>query len=408
MANFIEDGAYQNAVTGLGTLEMDKTEHTLATPYRQANLKELARMKMQDGIANTIVSDIPQVAFMNEPSIIGDDAGIVIKEAYQKGLLEALQMAGEEQRLTGGAVIITEYDDGTDLKDAPKERAKITGYRVYSSGEVNLSPEDFDGDEPKHFRIIRLDGVEKIVNVNRCTVIHGIRLPGVLGSASIRERFFGASALKPVEKALKDLATVTGSIVNMATETGTLLMSLDGLNEMLSKPDSGIHDLHQLLSTIKLSMNSMRAAFAGANDKFEILSHNFSGLPETIQKLMILVSAKAKIPMSILFGQTATGLSQTNAGDLKEYAKEIDSWRRRYIYKPACKLFSEIGKRNCGIECSEFNWGTIDTRTIEEELNARKTQEETLLSYLNAGVLSAEEIRKAVFENGHSFEVSVK
>lgn len=407
------DGAYTNLVTGLGNAGMDKTEHTMATPYAAANLEELARMQMQDGLADIIACDPVETAFMNEPTLVGDDGGEILEAAMQTGIVEAIQSAAEEQRLTGGAIVVREYEgedfgDGHTPQEAPGQGWKISGFRVYGAGEIKLNASDFDGDRPANFPVRLMDGTEIRIHPARCTVFHGKRLPGSLKAAGcIREKFFGTSALRPVEKALKDLATVTGAVVNMASETGTLLVSLDGLNEMLSKPDCGVNDVHRLMSLVKMSMNSMRAAFAGPNDKFQILSHNFGGIPEVMQKLMVLTAAKSRIPMSILFGQSATGLAQTNEGDAKAYAKTVNSWRQRYIYSPAAELFADFARRNFGKEVNGFTWGTIDTRTVTEELDARKKESEIDTAAINMGVLTPDEVRKARYENGHSFELSV-
>lgn len=408
------DGAYTNLVTGLGDAGIDKTERTVATPYTPADLRELARMQMQDGLADIIVSDPAEAAFMNDPTLVGDETGEIYEEAVRVGLLEAIQSAGEEQRLTGGAVVVTEYEEERAgvtppaLHEPPSDRWRVSGYRVYGAGEIDLRAEDFLGDDPVRFPVRLMDGREIAVHPSRCAVFHGKRLPGALTAAgNVREKFFGTSALRPVEKALKDLATVAGSAVNMAAETGTLLVSLDGLNEMLSKPDCGVNDVHKLISLVKLCMSSMRATFAGPNDKFQILSHNFNGIPDVLQKLMVLTAAKSRIPMSILFGQSATGLAQTNEGDSKAYAKTVDSWRQRYIYKPAAALFGDFARRNFGKDVPGFTWGGIDTRTISEELEARKRESEIDAAAINMGVLTPDEVRRARYANGHSFELSV-
>lgn len=408
------DGAYTNLVTGLGDSSMDKTEATAASPYTPANLEELARMQMLDGLADIVTCDPAETAFMNEPTLVGDDDGEVLDAAMRAGLVEAIQSAGEEQRLTGGAIVVREYEEevsgeGPSLGEPPRPGWKIAGFRVYGAGEVNLRAGDFAGDSPVRFPVRLLDGGEVGIHPARCVAFRGKRLPGALRtSGSVRELFFGTSALRPVEKALKDLATVTGTVVNMAAETGTLLVCLDGINEMLAKPDSGINDVHRMMSLVKLCMNSMRATFAGPNDKFEILNHNFGGLPEVVQKLMVLTAAKSRIPMSILFGQSATGLAQTNEGDAKAYAKMVNAWRQRYIYRPAADLFADFARRNFGREIPGFTWGTIDARTIAEELDARKKESEIDSTAINLGILTADEVRKARYGHGHSFELSVE
>ncbi len=405
----IDDGAYENLATGLGMASMDKSESLRAKHYVPANVQELASMKVNDGIASFIVDGPSEIALMNDISIVGDDGGEALKLFDGLGLRRAVKRAGSETRLTGGAVVATEYEGDTPeaAAEPPRPGARVAGYRVYSAGCVDLRTEDFDGDEPRLFRVRRIDGRYVEVNADRCTVFHGTELPDVLFGAGLSERYFGTSALAPVAQSLKELAAVSGAIFNMAQETGVLLMRMSNLNMLLSKPDCGINDIHKLMSLTKLTMNSMRAVFAGKDDGFEILNHSFAGLSDVWQKAMNLVSSRSRIPVSVLFGQSATGLAQTNEGDLKAWAQTVGSWRSDFLYRPACRLLSDLTRRNLGRELSEFSWGAVDEMTLKETLEAKKLQADTLRSYCDIGVLSPQEIRSGVFENGHGWEVSV-
>ena len=111
----IRDGAYGNFVTGMGRRDTDKTENTFVNPYAGTDIVELARIKVQDGIAARIVECVPETAFKEPVTITGDSSGKVFKEASAVGLFEALQLAGEYQRLTGGALIVSEYENEYDI-----------------------------------------------------------------------------------------------------------------------------------------------------------------------------------------------------------------------------------------------------------------------------------------------------
>lgn len=406
----VNDGAYENMATGLGKKETDKSANIRVAAYTPAKLPELASMKVQDGIAAFIVDGVPEASLMNDIAITNDGEGNALKLANKIGLIRAIKEAGSEMRLTGGALVVTEYE-GDSIETIGKEppaNAKVKSYRVYSAGMVDLQNGDFSGEEPEYFNVILLDGKTRKIHPSRCTVFKGPKLPDVLSDVSLRERYFGVSALYPVEQSLKELAAVSGAIINMAQETGTLLLRLSDLNMMLSKPDCGVEDIHKVMSLLKLCMNSMRAGFAGKDDGFDILSHNFAGLPEVWTKSMALVSARSRIPMSILFGQSATGLAQTNEGDIKAWSQYVDMWRNNYLYAPSCQLLRDLTRRNHTEMLEEFVWGSVDEMTLKEMLEARKLQAETLDIYFKDGALFPDEMREGVFVNGHSWEISVK
>ncbi len=404
----MDDGAYVNAVTGMGTLAAEKAAHTRAAPYARADLRELARMKVQDGIAAAIVECVPDAAFRHEIAVVGDSDGSALRDATRAGLAQALRSAGEAQRLTGGALVVAEYDgDGTDsLAEPPRDGERVTGLRVYSAGCVRLDPGDFEGDEPRLFHVRRLDGTEASVSAARCVPVKGKPLPDVL-SGDLGEAYFGTGFLRPCEQAVKDLASAYASAVEMVQETGLSVFRLDSLDQMVSKPDGGIADLQRLMSTVKLGMGSMRAVYLGAGDQFEMKSHSFAGIPEILQKLANRVSAVSRIPISVLFGQGATGLAQTNDGDMRAFADTVDAWRQNYMYRPACRLLADFSRRNLGRELSEFDWGPVSVMTETERNDAMAKQADYLVKYMQAGVIMPEEVREAVFVNGHSFDVSV-
>lgn len=409
----IDDGAYENFATGLGQAGFDKTEETRAAGYAGANLKELARMVVHDGVADRIVTLVPEAAFAQDVTIIGDEKGEVLDLADGLGLFDALESAGEKQRLTGGAVIVTEYSDvitNEDLKRPPKIGATIFGYRVYSAGSVELNRGDFYGDDPKTFTIRKIDGSSVVVDASRVTVIHGKELPQELSGASLKEAYFGVSSLKKCESNLKKYANVMGSVAVMASETGAKLFSLENFNELLMRPNGeGVKSAKEIISLVSYSLNSCRSAFMGANDKITFMAHNFAGLPDIIREYKSAISADCGIPESILFGRTSTGLAQTNEGDLKTFTELCHKWRKRYLYRPAMKLIADLAKRNLKQALSgSFTWGAIDVMTEKELIEARAKQADTLTKYYNVGAISADEIRNGVFVNGHTFDINLE
>lgn len=409
MAERFLDGAYVNGITGAGLKMSDKSAHTRAEVYTPADLKELANMVVGDGVADRIVSFVPETAFENDFTITGDSDGSIFKECSDSGLIEALQEAGECQRLTGGAIVVTEYDElGDNLMNEPMDKAGITGYRVYSAGSVELDRNDFVGDNPRFFRIRRIDSETVDINPSRVTVFKGKKLPDVLRGSSIRETFFGTSALKPCEKSLKDLADIMTSGVNMAMENGLSVFNFDGFEQIFHGEDCGASKISQMMSIIKLSMSTMRAVLLGSKDKVEFKSHNFAGMPELMQKYINQVCADSGFPVSILFGQSATGLAQTNKADVDAFCGLAEKWRSRYMYKPSCRLVKDLARRNKSKDASEFTWGPTTAMSVLEKIDAFYKQAQGIKIYHDVGSITPDEIRENVFVNGHSWDISVK
>lgn len=57
---------------------------------------------------------------------------------------------------------------------------------------------------------------------------------------------------------------------------------------------------------------------------------------------------------------------------------------------------------------SEFVWGGVQSMSIKEELEAKKLQVDTLGIAQDKGWIEPESVRKSLFVNGHSWNVSVE
>lgn len=401
----MQDAAYVNKILGTGT-DLDKIEHTKVAPYVPADIDALNAMVANDGVADCVCTIVPESAFREDIAIVGDNGGEILKEYDEKGLKMALIEAGEIQRIEGGSIIVTMYDGSTKIDTPPRPSEKITGYRVFGAGDLELKSEDFVKDVPRLYRVVMLDQSTVSIDPSRVTVFKGKRLSRRFAKYSLREAFFGRSFLQVGVDDLKSHAGTKKAVANMAHETGTVMAALDGLNEMRNaKNEKGNSVLIDFLTDVKLAMNNMRMAIVGSTDKLEILNHNFTGLPEILREQKGDIAADYHIPASILFERTATGLSQNNDADIQAYSEYVDNWRRRYMYKPACTLIKDLAQRNLNKAINEFTWGAVHVMSLLETLNAKKIQSETLKNYYDVGSIDSDTIHDAVFKNGHSWEV---
>ena len=408
-----DSGAYASLITGLGTVD-DKTESVYANPNIIQDDIELARMFVKDGLASRVASCVPEAAFKNDISIIGDTDGKTQKALYKIGLLDACTDAGIWTRLFGGAVIVTLYEGKTLFNQPPLDSEKVTGYKVFSSAAVDLNDSDFVKlpeskyyNDVEFFKCRKPDGIYETIHASRVTVVKGRLAPDNL-DLDARRYYFGFSIVQMVEDALKSLgASITG-MSNMLAESGISIFSMDGFVEMLSRPN-GEAKIRERISLTKRCMSSMRAVFGDKNDTFQMLSHNFAGIPESLKILMMICSARSEIPVSILFGQTATGLSQTNEADVKAYEALVEKWRTKTLYRPMCSIISDFTRRNIGSkESSEFEFGSVSTMTQTERLNTLKIQTDIMKILFDMGVKIPDEIEKIMFKNGDAskFEVN--
>lgn len=412
-----KDGAYLNSLTGLGMLKNDKNAHTKANPYNAVqDDMELANMYLQDGLATTIADAYPEHALADDIKIVGDESGNILKGLDAIGFTDSVIEAGTMARLFGGAAILTLYDGNTPFWKKPRPNEKVIGYKVYSSADFSLSNEDYVTDrlspyynEIELFKLNLENGKQIKVHASRLTIFHNKKAPRILKNINFNQRFFGCSSVKEVDDSLKDLGASMGGVANMMSENGLKIFSLSGLTQMLSRPDSGVKSVQERMSVVNMALSTYRSLFQDKDDSFAMISHNFTGVPEIIRLMMVMVCARSKIAMSILFGQTITGLAGTNDGDLKTFYGDVKRWRRKVLYRNMCKLITDYGHRNLGNEgLSEFSFAPLGSLTEKEYVDTKKTQAETCEKFFNMGAMTSQEARKCALENGGTFELSVQ
>ena len=411
------DSAYRNAMTGLGMLRNDKTAHTKANLLNLSqDDMELAAMYLQDGIATTIATAFPETALADDIKIFGDENGEILKSMESIGFTDGVIEAGSMSRLFGGSAVMTLYDGSTPFWKAPRPNEKVVGYRVYSAPDFVIGNEDYVTDrtspyynEIELFKLNLENGRQIKVHESRLTILRNKKAPRILKNLSFNQKFFGCSSVKEVDDSLKDLGSTMGSVANMMSENGVKVFSLSGLMQMLSRPDSGVKSVQERMSIVNMAISAYRSIFQDKDDKFDMVSHNFTGVPEIIRLMMVMACARSKIPMSLLFGQTITGLSGTNDGDLKTFYGDVNRWRKKVFYRPMCKLITDYCNRNGKKKgLVDFDFAPLGTLTGKEYVDAKFVQAQTCEKLFNMGAITSDEVRENTLENGGTFELSVK
>jgi len=409
----INDGALQNVMTGLGTVA-DKSEGITATAaVFSVNEDQLANLYAGYRLASGVCDMVPEAALESDISITNDTDGSTFKALSALGLFEEVIQAGAWARAFGGGLIITKYEGKNEISKPPADSEKVTGYQVFSSAAVEMNDDDLKAadevslaEDPEVIRIMNRSGEYIEVHKSRITVIKGITCPDHRTNDA-KLRFFGISFLHQVEKEIKAIGASISGVSHMLQENGIKVFGFKGISDILSHPD-GEAKLRERITLTKANISAFNATYGDADDGFDLVSHTFTGIPDTLKVVMMFVSAITGIPVSILFGQTATGLSQTNEGDIKAYRSLVGRWRSKFLYRPMCKMISDYNRRNLGKkEDCEFEWGDIMPASNTEKLEQLKLWTESVEKLWNMDALNPIEIRKMLV-NGFDPNISIE
>ena len=410
------DGAYENFVTGMGTMGADKDEHThVRIGITRPRYSELSSQYAKDGIVRRI-AQMPAVKALKTPITINDDPeGETFKSLSKLGMFDAVRKAGTWSRLHGGAIVVTIYDnDGDDLSVPPRKSAKVSGYRVYSVSELQLVESSLVSDvssdyygKVEKWPVKLRNGRIIEIHDSRVTMFKGVQIPQETDT-DIDTYLFGISEVEAANNGILKLAPTFGGISNMLQENGIGVFSLANFSSMLAS-QGGYDKARNRMSLIKLGMSTMRAVVQDKDDHFEMKSHSMADVPESVKMLMAYVSSLTGMPVSILFGNMVSGLSSTNDGDIRQMNDLVEQWREDCLYVPMCKMLSEYRNRNEGKAGDhDFQFGSVTQMTEKEKADLRNANVDAAQKLYNMGCFSAKEIRENILVNGGQFDLTVK
>lgn len=412
------DGAWVNAVTGMGT-GMDKDSHTRVAggSYRVPH-RDLAAAYVGDGIVRRLAR-VPAEKALKEPvTIVGDEGGETYEALSRLGLFDAVVEAGSLARLHGGAAVVTVYSgDGRSpgaLGSAPGAREEVVGWRVYSPYDMELMDSDFDRDpasprfgEPASFPLRLRDGTHLRLHWGRVTVFHGPQVPGAVDCDACTS-FYGASDVLPAMDAVARIPAAMAAVSNLMQRNGTMVFRIAGLGQ-IEQLEDGQRIIHNRVTDMTARMGSMRAVLLDGTDAFESVAASLGGVPEVLKQLYAHVSSVTGIPVSVLFGDTATGLSSTNEGDIRQMDELVERWRQKCLYAPLCSLVTDFRNRNerkVGGHALQF--GPVSQSTEREKAEMLKQRADAMRVLYDIGAVTAAEVRENLLVGGGNADITVE
>lgn len=416
----VRHDGWTNIVSSMGT-NRDKSTHTRYTPDNTIPLDTLAAAYAGDGLCASII-DIFADDFTrewgtieNEP--LDEDGQGVISTALEK--LDAkgsVNLAKKWARLYGGALLIIGALDGnTPDKPLNIEAIKSIEYlKVLDVGDIILGNCKFNKDEtsPEYGKIetyavqyrINDEYIQRTIHASRCIPFFGKKAPMLRGGVGLRPeaRYWGISELQAVWPALRAFQNAYGATSSVLNELSIGKFKFADLDEMLAE-DGGkrFQARMQAINDMKSVINSV---MMGTDEEFLRDTISLSGIPDVLDRYMMLLSAVTRYPVTKLFGRSPSGLNATGESDIKNYYDSVRAVQNAdwpYIQKLVNMVASW---KKIDVYCP-FKWNPLFQLTDEEKANVDRIVAETYRTeadgderYMNQGVLSAEEVYKLRFE----------
>jgi len=396
----------ENVVAGLGT-DRDKRSYSVWADPRILTRQELENMYRGSWLAKKIVNAVADDMTREwlHVTFDGEELGTTIEQAEKRfALKRKTNEALKWSRLYGGAVIIIGTRDRNlakplDVKNVRKGDLRylhvVDRWRLSPAGSLNRDLESPNFGMPDSYVL-----AESTVQVHHTRVLrfNGEKLPYF---AWLRNAMWDDSVLQHVMDSLMNCDTTTQAIATMMFESNVDVVKSEGLADVLARKD-GEAVLTKRFQVAALLKSFNRMLLLDGTESYEKKQNSFANLDKVIQQFMIDVSGAADIPMTRLFGTSATGMNATGDNDVRNYydmvsAKQESELRPQLEYLYEVLVRSELGHMP---EDFRFDFNPLWQLSETEQATVEKTRAERDQVYLNAGVVTEALVARELKERG--------
>lgn len=401
----------QNVLIGMGT-GRDKAQYTKTTATVFLAQEELENLygewlprRIVDIYADQATRKGFKVLFGGDGVRAEEVQGIeqVIEDLY---ILEHLNLAAKNARLYGGACLLLFIDDGRPAYMPVDKRniRRIEDIECLDRWQIApvINEENlYDYSKATYYQIISGD----LINQPQLSYIHKdriLRFDGDWLPYRIRQRNYGwgMSSLQTVYDSFRHYWTGLNSAATLLTEFDIFVHKVRGLAAMLAAgKESSIRDRLQVNDMSKSIYRGY--AIDAEKEELEFISRNFGGIGEILEKLRVDIIGASKIPHTVLFGESPSGLGSTGRSEERDFAKTLADYQSVHFKRPIKKLMEMIMLSKEGPTKGELPESWRISFNPLFELNEREMADVRARvaavdgRYIQLGVLSPKEVADA-------------
>lgn len=402
---------YLNVITGVGA-QRDPTTQTFYAPEPILTQQQLEAIFEGDGIGRRIVEMPAEEMCRGWFDVVGDEGEGVQDYLETLRMQQVFTDAAVWARLFGGSLVYLILEDGKDEQQPVdyKRIRKVVGAQVFDRWSVGFEP-----DRPSKDPILRLMGRPEFYNLTPLgggfpIKVHESRvayIPGRRLTASRRQTNGGwdASVLQGAWTALQRHGTGMGYSSNILRDFVQSVLAVKDLTAMIAAGREDVVERRiRLLDVSRSILNTIILDAEG--EEYTKQSSSVAGLADILDRFAETLSAAVGIPITKLFGKAPGGLNSTGEHDMRNYYDMLASEQNRMLDPLAETIvkmvFSAKDGPTSGREPKEWSvrWRSLDQPTQKETAELRKQVADTDKIYIDAGVLSSDEVAQSRFGQG--------
>ena len=418
---------YMNVLSGLNTPGLDRSVMGMngtRSGWRgnlerywnnRSNYMNYAEIYYTDGLAQRIIDKPSDDAFKEGLEVEGDDSGTMEDEFDRLAVYTKMADAVRWARLYGGAAILMIVKDGSsDLTEPLNMNAleQVLELRIYDMTCVKNSGRYYaDESDPGTFGKLEVYTITP-PNLNSFDV-HETRLITVSG-APVPMGYVNYNGIpwtgRPVlEGCMADLMRYNQSLewaLRLLERKQQAVYQMNGLGEMFANGDDAI--VQQRINLVDLVRGNLNSIVIDKDDVYQVQNLGMDGVQQAIQEYQSALCASSGIASIVLFGQTKGGLHSSGNNNMETYYGVV-AHIQNVVAQPAIeKLIATLYVQKT-IKKSDIPdewhikwcplWSPTElekAQSDQAEATADQLNINNLVTLMNQGIMSAEEVRKVV------------
>jgi hypothetical protein len=418
-----------NVLSGLGTSRDKRKASSFTRDGIMRDRSLLEDMYAGDDIAARIVDALPDemtrewiVTEFPEP----ETQKAVVQASEVLDVRAKVRLALIWARLFGGAVILLGADDGQDVKQPLNEETIKSLHYLTVLDRFSLEPGQPYADpfspkfgRPELYRIQPQMSSSGTESTRFGVEIHESRLLRFDSGVTITPRraqenqTWSESVLERVAELLPDFHSVYNGTAHIIQDFSQGVYKIKNLGNMLAAGADA--NVIKRLQMMDLSRSIVRAIVVDADgEEFTRETASLAGLSDLMERWQTRLAAAARMPASIMMGQSPTGMNATGAMELRYWYDHVRSQQEASLRPQLEKLYRIMLKAKTGPtngqepESWTFDFNSLWQLSQAEETEARNKQAATDAIYIQNGVVTAEEIATSRFSGDrYSFETQL-
>lgn len=327
-----------------------------------------------------------------------DEVTSIENDMTNLGIWDRLCENGKWARLYGGslAVMLIEGQDlSTPLRPETVAKGQFKGLLILDRwmvsppvGEV-VTEYGPDMGKPVFYNVIAdYAAIPKAkIHYSRVIRMEGADLPFY---QRVAENGWGLSVLEPLWDRLIafDSASVgTGQLVYKAH---LRVMKVKGLRDIIAAGGPALAGLRAQIEFTRLGQTNEGMTILDAEDDFDTHQYSFSGLSDVLIQFAQQLSGATGIPLSRLFGQSPSGLSDTGEGPRRQYHEKVHQRQEKELRTPLQRLLAVMSMSTLGKPLEDgfqFTFRTLDDAPETEKADIATKKVDAVTKAVDANII---------------------